>query len=102
MKGQLFPLLLCLLGATAFCQGQEPSVTIIPEPVSLRVDAGYFVLPQTVLIDAPDLPALAQTLQDLKSHLSAQAGVDLPISIYNSGVQVVSDYRIRAAVTLRF
>jgi hypothetical protein len=37
-----------------------------------------------------------------KSHLSAQAGVDLPVSLYNSGVQVVSDYRIHAAVTLRF
>jgi len=37
-----------------------------------------------------------------KSKLSAQFGVDLPVSIYNSGVQVVSDYRVRAAITWRF
>jgi hypothetical protein len=37
-----------------------------------------------------------------KGKLSAQIGVDLPVSIYNSGTQVVSDYRLRAAVTWRF
>jgi hypothetical protein len=37
-----------------------------------------------------------------KNKLSAQFGVDLPVSIYNSGVQVTSDYRVRAAVTWRF
>ncbi len=37
-----------------------------------------------------------------KNKLSAQAAVDIPISIYNSGVQVVSDYRIRGALTWRF
>ncbi len=35
-------------------------------------------------------------------RLSAQVGVDLPVSIYNSGVQVVPDYRVRAALTWRF
>jgi hypothetical protein len=37
-----------------------------------------------------------------KNKLSAQIGVDLPVSVYNSGVQVVSDYRIRGAFTWRF
>jgi hypothetical protein len=37
-----------------------------------------------------------------KGKLSAQFGVDLPVSIYNSGTQVMSDYRVRAAVTWRF
>ena len=36
------------------------------------------------------------------SQLSAQAGVDLPVSIENTGVQVVPDYRIRAALTWKF
>ncbi|MDB6065111.1 MAG: hypothetical protein JWR26_1319 [Pedosphaera sp.] len=37
-----------------------------------------------------------------KDKLGIAAGVDLPVSIYNSGVQVVSDYRVHAAVTWRF
>jgi len=36
------------------------------------------------------------------SKLSAQAAVDLPVSIENSGVQVVPDYRVRAGLTWRF
>jgi hypothetical protein len=36
------------------------------------------------------------------SKLSAQIGADLPLSIYNSGVQLVPDYRVRGAVTWRF
>ncbi len=34
--------------------------------------------------------------------LSVQVGVDVPVSRYNSGVQVVPDYRVRAALTWRF
>lgn len=35
-------------------------------------------------------------------QLSAHVGVDLPVSIANSGLQVVPDYRIHAAVTWNF
>ncbi len=34
--------------------------------------------------------------------LSAQLGVDVPVSRYNTGVQVVPDYRAHAAITFRF
>jgi hypothetical protein len=37
-----------------------------------------------------------------KNKLSAQIGADLPVSIYNSDVQVAPDYRVHAAVTWRF
>jgi hypothetical protein len=36
------------------------------------------------------------------ARVSVQAGVDLPVSIYNTGVQVVPNYRAHAALTLRF
>ena len=36
------------------------------------------------------------------SKLSAQLGADVPMSIANSGVQVVPDYRVRAGVSWRF
>ncbi len=35
-------------------------------------------------------------------QLSAQLGADLPVSLENSGVQVVPDFRIRAALTWKF
>ncbi|MEY2428067.1 MAG: hypothetical protein QOJ40_952 [Verrucomicrobiota bacterium] len=37
-----------------------------------------------------------------QSKLSAQVGADLPVSIRNSGLQAVPDYRVRAAFTWRF
>jgi len=36
------------------------------------------------------------------AKVSAQVGVDLPVSIANTGVQVVPDYRAHAAITFRF
>src|SRR5262249_4271654 len=36
------------------------------------------------------------------SKLSAQFGADFPVSIYNSGEQVVPNYRIRGAISWRF
>ena len=36
------------------------------------------------------------------SRFSALVGVDLPVSIHNTGVQVVPDFRVRAAVSVRF
>jgi len=36
------------------------------------------------------------------SRLSAQLGVDIPVSIDNTGLQAVPDYRVHAALTWRF
>jgi hypothetical protein len=36
------------------------------------------------------------------THLSATVGVDIPLSIDNSGLQVVPDYRVHAALIWRF
>ena len=36
------------------------------------------------------------------TRLSAQLGVDIPVSVENSGLQAVPDYRVHAAVTWRF
>ncbi len=35
-------------------------------------------------------------------RLGVQVGVDLPVSIANSGLQIVPDYRVHAALTFRF
>ena len=38
----------------------------------------------------------------LGSQWGVQVGADFPVSIYNSGTQVVPDYRVRAALDWRF
>jgi hypothetical protein len=38
----------------------------------------------------------------LGSHFSANAGVDIPLRIYNHGLQTVPDYRVRGGLTWRF
>ncbi len=38
----------------------------------------------------------------LGEHFSANAGVDLPLRIYNHGIQSVPDYRVHAGFTWRF
>jgi hexosaminidase len=58
---------------------QAPLIALIPAPVSLQVDHGEFVFPKTLLLEAPDRQDLAQTLQDLKNHLSSPTGY--PVSI---------------------
>jgi hypothetical protein len=44
-------------------------------------------------------PQLNVTWSD---HLSAHVGVDLPVLLDNTAVQIVPDYRIRGAITWRF
>ena len=44
-------------------------------------------------------PQLNYTWTD---KLSLQAGLDIPVSVDNTGLQAVPDYRIHAAVTWRF
>ncbi len=43
-----------------------------------------------------------QAMLTWKDKLSAQVAVDLPVSEQNTGLQIVPDYRVRAAVTWRF
>jgi hypothetical protein len=38
----------------------------------------------------------------LGEHFSANAGVDIPLRIYNHGLQTVPDSRVRAGFTWRF
>ncbi len=61
---------------------QNPSgpFAVIPEPVNQQVGPGQFVLPRSILIEAPGRQDLSQTLQDLKTHLSVPTGYTVTIS----------------------
>ena len=43
-----------------------------------------------------------QILFSWSEHFSAQVAVDLPISLNNSALQTVPNYRVRAALTYAF
>jgi hexosaminidase len=76
-------LLLFLLTATiclpARSQNQSGSVALIPAPVSQQLNEGRFTLPTSIVIAAPAHPALAHTLEDLKTHLSIPTGYNVMI-----------------------
>ena len=43
-----------------------------------------------------------EILLSWRSHLSAELGADFPVSIDNTALQIVPDWRLRAAVTWHF
>jgi hexosaminidase len=60
-----------------------PQIALIPEPVSLQTDPGYFLLPATISIEAPGTASAQQTLataiDGLKDHLTIPTGYKVSI-----------------------
>ncbi|MEO6355343.1 MAG: family 20 glycosylhydrolase [Ferruginibacter sp.] len=73
MKKIVVSLACYLSGVHAICQ-QAPPVSIIPEPVQMVQNAGVFVLPSTITIEAPILPAVKPTLDMLQQRLTVATG----------------------------
>ena len=80
MRKTFLSLLTAITCLHAFSQGAPALPAIIPEPVSQQVSPGHFVLPASILVEAPDQPGLAQTVQDLRTHLSVPTGFTVTIS----------------------
>jgi hexosaminidase len=73
MKRIVFLLACCFPVVHAICQ-QAPPASIIPEPVQMVQNAGVFVLPSTITIEAPILPAVKPTLDMLQQRLTVATG----------------------------
>lgn len=67
-------LTLLLLSSTLFSQTQPADIFIIPQPVLLKKNQGYYSLPRNVVIQAPDIPGIAHTISVLRDKLSGAAG----------------------------
>jgi hexosaminidase len=85
MKRLILVVVILQTGLATFSQqqtasNQPPLIALIPAPVTLQAEPGQFVLPKTVLIEAPDRSDLAQTLQDLKNHLTIPTGYIVAIT----------------------
>ena len=68
-------LLSCYLSSLhAICQNAPTAIAIIPEPVQMVQNAGTFILPATITIEAPGLPALKPTLDFLQQRFTLATG----------------------------
>ncbi|PSR54751.1 beta-N-acetylhexosaminidase [Adhaeribacter arboris] len=65
---------------TSYSQATKPEVAIIPEPVSLKINTGQFVLPRNVVIAASAHPQLKSTVAFLRERLSVPTGRNVTVS----------------------
>ncbi|HWB28120.1 MAG TPA: family 20 glycosylhydrolase [Chitinophagaceae bacterium] len=76
---KLLLLPVCILGyVVAFCQSE---IAIIPQPVKVTRGTGMFTLPSHIIIEAADAPALGETVNSLKQHLSVPTGYTIATSL---------------------
>ncbi|MGN6163791.1 MAG: beta-N-acetylhexosaminidase [Flavisolibacter sp.] len=73
-------LLFLLVFQTSFAQPQKNTVAVIPEPVSIRITSGQFLLPQTIVIEAPAQQELKQVIDVLQNRLQTAAAKKVLIS----------------------
>ena len=78
MKKNLFFAFFSLLTCQVFSQSN--TVSIIPEPVSVKLSNGVFTLPKNVIIEAGSQPQLQQTIAFLRQRLSAATGSTITVT----------------------
>jgi len=78
MKKNLFFAFFSLLTCQVFSQSN--TVSIIPQPVSVKLSNGVFTLPKNVIIEAGSQPQLQQTIAFLRQRLSAATGSTITVT----------------------
>ncbi|MEO7768276.1 MAG: beta-N-acetylhexosaminidase, partial [Ferruginibacter sp.] len=77
-----------LSGILAMSQNVNNHVAIIPEPVKIVQNTGYFQLPEKISIEAPNVAALQPTLLFLKERLTIPTGYTVSISPQVTNAQI--------------
>src|SRR5688572_13411047 len=80
MKKMLTFLAGYLLWMHAFAQTSSLRPAILPEPVKIVQNQGSFSLPETIVIEAPDLPTMATTTSFLKERLTTPTGYKVTVT----------------------
>lgn len=79
----------CMLpGIVAIGQAPTYKIAIIPEPVKIIQNTGFFQLPPIISIEAPDLSSLQPTIQFLKDRLAIPTGYKVSISKRSTSAQI--------------
>ena len=89
MKKIFLAFLISFVLTQAFSQDPAAPIALIPEPVSLQVNSGHFVLPASIVIEAPDQKPLAQALTDLTTHLSIPTGYNVTVTKQTTGTAAI-------------
>jgi hexosaminidase len=79
----------------AFSIQTDPTIAIIPEPVSVKQGAGHLRLPQQVTVQTNATKELSQPINDLKKRLADAAGIKTTVvsSAPNANIQLVLNER---------
>ena len=80
MKKLLFLLLSLSVRLNVFSQTNSTDIAIIPEPVSITKNAGHFILPKNITVEAPNKSELKETLLLLKEKLTRVTGAHVKMS----------------------
>ena len=80
MKNFLLLLTFSLKGLVMIAQTPDTKISIIPEPVTMIQQAGYFQLPESISVEAPALPALQPAIEFLKKRLTTPTGYTVTVS----------------------
>src|SRR5688500_15950618 len=80
MKRSSALLIGCFISVLAMAQTGQTDIAIIPQPVKLEKNAGWFILPQKLFIDAGSHPQVKNVAGYLKEHLTTPTGKNITIS----------------------
>ncbi|MEJ6980120.1 family 20 glycosylhydrolase [Pedobacter sp. P351] len=72
--------LFCLLNFTVFAQVSESKISIIPEPVELTRNEGFFILPEAITIKSASSPGVMNAVTLLTKKISTATGKRVNIS----------------------
>ena len=79
----------CLLLVTRIiAQSKSSEIAIIPEPVKITKQTGYFILPKACSIEIPTNPELKELSNQLKQRLSVPTGSTVSISAANKAARI--------------
>ena len=80
----------------AMAQPKMTPISIIPEPVKITPENGFFLLKKHFRIQAPDLPDLQYTVQMLRDRLTIPTGYSTQVRVGKNGTSIRLELNAKA------
>lgn len=88
MKVTIQFIFLFLISFSAISQSKPQDISIIPQPVHMQKGSGHFTLPKNIVIQAPNVPELRETVAFLRERMSVPTGYHV-VSVSSSPTPVI-------------
>ena len=88
MKNAVLVSLSLLLCSSVFAQSGNPEIAIIPQPVKLVKNTGYFILPGNTSIEIPSGSEMQVISSTLRNRLTVPTGNTFSISASNPAASI--------------